>query len=388
MITHDVLAYAVAAEAVRRVRASEGPWKSIFSAETYVTSSRVWPMPDFVLLDRGNGLTAGVEFKPPRQSKREYLTGLGQALAYSKDFNYGILVLPSIADDGYRIGEHVRQILQQPALSDIPVGVLQYDPAHISPHTANFEELVFFQSRNDTPQSRARVDNSFYAKWREMSPDEAFRYISYSYDEGRAPASSTGTVRDRAFIKLWDDIQRGDVRHWGGDIRHYTDTQQSRTAYMKNYRNFIRHINWTDSVGNLTEDGLKALHVGSLYGAGSRPFLDTIAKAVLLAGKHLILFNAISDYQDGLKSLDDEQEWLEGLEAYMEDKGFLKRNQARADAAIAQSAREFLKAEKQLWRQLELIVPRIKGRKNLSYHQNRGIIFNWSRITDLLQGSA
>ena len=76
MNTHDVLAYAIATEAVRRVRAGLAPWNAIFSADSYVTASRTWPVPDFVLVDTTRQLTVGAEFKPPQQSKREYLTGV------------------------------------------------------------------------------------------------------------------------------------------------------------------------------------------------------------------------------------------------------------------------------------------------------------------------
>ena len=110
MNTHDVLAYSVATELVRRVRAGRLPWDSIFSAGAYLTASRTWPVPDFVLVDPDRQVTAAAEFKPPKQTKREYLTGLGQALAYGRDFNYGLLVLPTIADDGYPIAEHVRSL--------------------------------------------------------------------------------------------------------------------------------------------------------------------------------------------------------------------------------------------------------------------------------------
>ncbi len=91
MNTHDVLAFAVATEAVTRLRAGRAPWNTLFSTNTYVTASRTWPVPDFVLVDNGNVKAIAAEFKPPQQSKREYLTGLGQALSYSRDFDYGLL---------------------------------------------------------------------------------------------------------------------------------------------------------------------------------------------------------------------------------------------------------------------------------------------------------
>ena len=386
MSTHDVLAYAVATEAVRRLRAGIPPWNAIFSTDAYVTSSRVWPVPDFVLVDDKNALSIGVEFKPPHQTKREYLTGLGQAVAYSSDFHYGLLVLPQVANDGYPIADHVREVLQEPALGQLPVGLLVYNPSLLSPANPSFDELHFFASRVASPTHPASLDTSFYAKWREMSPDEMYRLLAHSYDEMRAPSSSSGTVRDRAFDSLWSEIQKGTVTHWAGAVRHYADSTKNKVAVSKNYRNFLFHVGWTESGGSLTKEGLDAMHVGSLYGALSGPFRDVLAIAVLVAGKHLILFNAISEYQDSLKAVPDEGTWLSGLETFLEEKGLLKRNPARAAAAVAGSARQFLKAEKQLWKQLGLVLPRGSAGSRV-FHAGRGFIFNWSRITSLLQGS-
>lgn len=374
MSTHDVLAYAVAQEAVRRVARADPAW-AVLNPSSYVTTSRAWPVPDFVIVD-GAGVTLAAEFKPPRQSKREYLTGLGQASAYTRDFDYGLLIVPTVADDGYLIARHIIDVLGQPHFAQTPLGVIEYDPATLSPANPSFIEAKVFVPRASRPTAAAILDASFYAKWREMGPQEMSLLLSYSYDEMRAPTSATGTIRDRAFNFLWNDIQAGSVSHWGGGIRNYA--AGLRTGVAKNYRNFLFHIGWTDGIGALTQEGLSAMHVASLYGPGTEPFLDCIASAVLGSGKHLVLFHAISDYQDGLRTVPGEQLWLDGLEDYLENRGLLKRNPARQGVI---SARQFLKAEKQLWRQLRLIKPR--GAR--AFHPSRGFIFDWERITDLVQ---
>lgn len=380
MSTHDVLAYAVATEAVARLRAGSAPWNTLFSPNAYITASRTWPVPDFVLVDGTNNLYVAAEFKPPKQTKREYLTGLGQAIAYSRDFHYSLLVLPEIADDGYRIADHVVDVMRQPPLNATPVGVLTYNPAVFTPLAPRFQEAHFFQARVAAPGHLASLDQSFYAKWREMSPQEIFLLVKYCYDETHRPTTGGGNVRDRAWERLWIDIQAGRVQNWAKTPRNAASSTKGSVG--RNYRNFLFHIGWTESDGALTRDGLEAHHIGTLYGPWSRPFLDQIAIATLTSGKHLILFNAISEFQDSIPGhFPVEAAWLDGLEDFLELKGLLKRNPARAAAATSGQQRGFLKAEKQLWRQLELIAPR-GGRV---FHPNRGFIFNWARITDLVQ---
>ena len=102
---------------------------------------------------------------------------------------------------------------------------------------------------------------------------------------------------------------------------------------------------------------------------------------MLVPGKHLVLINAISEFQDSRPSHSEEAAWLDALEDYLEQKGLLKRNEGRAAAAVKKSERAFLKAEKQLWKNLELIIPR----GSRVFHPGRGFVINWARITDLLQ---
>jgi hypothetical protein len=149
----------------------------------------------------------------------------------------------------------------------------------------------------------------------------------------------------------------------------------------------VTHIGWCLSDGKLTEEGLRVLRLVHQYGSDSRLFLDQLTKAVLLDGKHLVLINAINDFQDRYHRSEgtflNEQTWLEEVEVHLETSGILKRNPGRHAAAVQNSERGFLKAEKTLWRNLELIIPSgpLGGRV---YHRGRGFIFDWARITSLL----
>lgn len=388
MTTHDELAYAVALDAVAAIRAGTDPWPSLFRAECHVTSSRQWPVPDFVLSDRITdkaGVAAAAEFKPPGQTKREYLTGLGQALAYTRDFDYAILVVPQISDDSYEISQHIQSVLAQPDFAAAPLVLLEYDPRTITPQQSNAQVVRFCPPRTQRPAKKVSLEGSFYAKWREMSAEEVACFLRHLYREHSEPTSSAGNTRDRAWAGLWKDIQAGKLRNWSGDVRRFADTPTSREANKKNWRNFLNHIGWMETDGTLTESGLAALHTALTYGGRSMIFVRSLAQAVLLEGKHLILINAINEYQRSLYARDRqfpaEPEWLAGIEQHLENKGLLQRNPERHGAAIRGEARGFLKAEKQLWKELGFIVP--NGR--YAFHHNQGFVFDWARITELVR---
>lgn len=382
MTTHDVLAYAIASETVKRVRNASPDWSHVFSADVHLSASRSWPQPDFVLVDTTNDIAMAAEFKPPAQTKREYLTGLGQAIAYTRDFAYSALVIPDFADDGYPIALHIGHVLEQQIYDTAPVALLTYNPATLAPQAPAYALPRKLQLRASGVPPLASLDDSFFAKWRDISPGELGLFLAYLYEEGQNAAPKK-SVRDRAFSRLWQDMTTKKTMNWSGTTRTIKNPASQETSWGKNYRNFVTHLGWLlpGPDGRLTAEGLEAHHVGHLYGSDSRVFLDHIARGVLVAGKHLVLINAINAYQDSLKSIPTpERQWLDEVELHLENEGLLKRNPGRHAAAKKKVVREFMKSEKTLWRKLELVVPN-GGRV---FHRSRGFIFNWERITSLV----
>jgi hypothetical protein len=287
------------------------------------------------------------------------------------------LVVPDVADDDFRIGHYLHDVLTQSVTASLPLALVEYDARTLSPTHADLLIRRPLASRTSVPVGRPPVESSFYAKWRDASPMELGRFLELLYEEGRV-SHPTRSIRDRAFDRLWVEMTSGRTTHWRGQRRRVA--ARAKVSWGKNYRNFVAHIGWCGPDGKLTARGLEALRVVHLYGASSRVFLDFLATSVLSEGKHLVLINAINRLQDTMPSPEDQGQWLDDIEFGLENQGLLKRNPGRHGAAVQNVARQFLKAEKTLWRNLELITPR-GGRV---FHPGRGFIFDWSRITSLV----
>ncbi|MBK5484673.1 hypothetical protein JFV29_22780 [Peribacillus sp. TH16] len=71
------------------------------------SAPNTWPLADASLYDDNKKLSIGLEFKPPLESKRGCLTGLGQVIAYLNIFSSAILVLPEFIEDGFPIADYI-----------------------------------------------------------------------------------------------------------------------------------------------------------------------------------------------------------------------------------------------------------------------------------------
>jgi len=92
----------------QQIRIGDPEFKQIFSSDIVRIGYWDWPRPDYVCFDERLNATYALEFKPPEQNKREYVTGLGQALSYLQHHTYSGLIIPFIADDGFKIAEYIR----------------------------------------------------------------------------------------------------------------------------------------------------------------------------------------------------------------------------------------------------------------------------------------
>ena len=123
---HDILADKVGRAIIKKIINREKDWGQIFSDNIKKAGDFSWPRPDYVCYDFDLDQSIAFEFKPPNHPKREYLTGLGQTLAYLDKHHYAGLIMPTVIE-GYNIAEHITRILSLDIFAKHYITVVGYD---------------------------------------------------------------------------------------------------------------------------------------------------------------------------------------------------------------------------------------------------------------------
>ena len=109
---HDQGAINAASVILSKIRSEDREFKQIFTSRFHRSGFTGWPKADAIFKDfiDGEEITIGLEFKPPLQEKREYMTGVGQAISYLHHNDYAGLVLPKLSKDNHLISDFVVEL--------------------------------------------------------------------------------------------------------------------------------------------------------------------------------------------------------------------------------------------------------------------------------------
>jgi hypothetical protein len=410
-VNHHLLAKATTDSILANFKS--GAWNCCTDVGTEfyrVSCDSTFPSPDAAFYDDAKKLMVTFEFKPPTETKRGILTGLGQSIAYLNSSNLSYLIVPQSLED-YGIGEYMTDLYQNQIKENLPIGLILYEnnnPTNVS-LVHNVNNLV------KTKEFKSVANGRFWAKHLDM-PIPMFHLILHCYY-----LKKIGHISGDAFAHCWDTylvpppvlktLTPTPIKDLNGDlietlsgrknmiffekkiaaIRNLSGPskgkeiaglkQDSDTSFIgdnyynsikKNFVTFLKHIGVVDSMGNLTEDGFKLYHLGLVNGPKSKIFYDYFTQTVLITGHHLDLIfdldNLCNQYR-GKYDIDQIRDMM--LNDY-EAKGMIKRNPNRK--AGDDSKVKFLKYEFILWNSLGLTV-KTSGKPEIS--------FNWKKITEV-----
>lgn len=280
-----------------------------------------FPSPDAAFYDDTNKILATFEFKPPTETKRGILTGLGQSIAYLNFSNFSFLIIPQYIED-FRIGEYMEDLYSKKIQQNLPIGLIVYD--NNNPQDVKLTHKIITQ--NTDIKSQANPNTRFWAKHVDLPiplfhlllhcfymnkigliNEDAFKYcwnhhlinkdnlrklmptpVLNIYDH--QPIKTLGERKNILYFeKKINKIKQANVSDREAmidDLLHSADSDfvgdNMYNSIRKNFLPFLRHLGMIDSTNTLTEAGFKLYHLGITHGPSSKMFYDYFTKTVLL----------------------------------------------------------------------------------------------------------
>lgn len=407
-MNHHILAKTTTDSVLRKFKSEEwtchdGIGKNFFR----VTTDASFPSPDAAFFDEEKKFLVSFEFKPPTETKRGILTGIGQSIAYLQEANASYLLAPVLLED-FRLGEFLTDLYAKQIFGKLATGLILYEnnnPESVSLASDIASELA--QSSDSDFHSRKVTTSRYWAKHQDLPislfhlllhcyflrksnsiSEDAFKYCWTHYfisptilkdflpceirdcnnEIIKTPAGNKSFMilekileksSDLAPEKRTAKIQREIDTEFTGDNKYQ--------AYRKNFTSFLKHLKVIDSSGEITDSGFRLYHLGLVNGPNSKIFRDYFTKEILTTGHHLDLLLDLDHILRESKLTFKEAR--SKMEQEYELKGFVKRNPNRKTSD--HSKVEFLKYECILWRSLGLLV----NESHKSYS------VNWKLIT-------
>lgn len=292
---HDLLAERAGSAIVSKITTRIGDWPQIFSDQITKIGDFSWPRPDYVCYDYELEQSIAFEFKPPNQSKREYLTGLGQTLSYLEKHHYSGLILPEIVE-GVNLAQQISNILSLDVFAKSLITVVGYNERLLESDPLNAVRLYKSISDHRTGEIvRADISETYWCWWRDMSHYEVFQLLClldiYSAFEG-------DIYSEYVWPEFWKLLTTSRTKGWDGNPRDKTDTEASAKSEKQNYKIPLVQLGLIEpSEGRLTVLGYKLVSIGKIYGVSSSIFVDFLTKLVLVEGKHLILIQDLEHFR-------------------------------------------------------------------------------------------
>lgn len=403
-LNHHILAKTTTDAVLEKFKNTEWNYANGHGKSFYrVGTTASFPSPDATFYDPDNDVLASFEFKPPTETKRGILTGVGQSIAYLQECSISYLVAPQRLED-YNLGGYLTDLYSKQLNNKIPVGLILYD--NNNPTKVSLVQNIDSISKTKGEKHSKPKTDRFWAKHQDL-PIPLFHLILHCYY-----LKKTGMIKEEPFAYCFrkmlipenvlkdfqavpvNDISGNPIITLGGrkkimflekKLAETADkTKEERLEILtseidtdfvgdnyynsirKNYVTFLKHIQVIDSENNLTESGFKLYHLGLVNGPASKIFYDYFTKEILTTGHHLDL---IFDF-DVLKQKEKDfsvEEVFKQLEVEYENKGYLKRNPKRKVGSEIKV--KFLKYERILWKALGLI------------DKNNAI--QWKKITEI-----
>ena len=382
---HDTYSDKIGLQILSGIRNGDKKYKQIFSKATTRIGWSGWPQPDFMCEDPNLSKSIyALEFKPPNQSKREYLTGLGQSLSYLSQHNYSGLIIPEKTQDNYPIAEFIQNLLSVGEFKDIPVSLFAYNKNTLSDSLVEVSTLVEIDKPRSSILSKKLKGYSqdiFWCWWRDNSVSEVYDllYLSskYSHKDGDIYSKYTWPT-------FWNMLTNGKTQNWEGAARKIS--RANETSHKQNYKVPLNQLGLHNPAdGSITGLGRKFLSIGEMFGKNSFELRTYLAQLVLINGKHLELIDLLEKYQNQIDTISNSTDFIVNFEQYLVNEGILRPQSKRKPNLLKTGAKpSYIRDEFKLWNKLGIL----HKKSNRIFRDKSGYVFNVNKISKILMFDA
>ena len=269
---------------------------------------------------------------------------------------------------------YFKDALSTDRLLSLPIGIVVYD---------NSGNLVTVQKftipKNQAVERTAKEQKSYWCWWRDGSHYEVadLLALSYKYDNEDGDIY-TAKVYPEFFNMMID----GKTKKWDGKPRVKSYSTASFKAEKQNYKIPMCQLGlWDVETGHIQDKGLALLDVIRKYGVDSKEYFDSLAKLILVDGKHLDLVKDLEEFQKNNPAIIPEtsSEFFILFDEYMMQKNSIGTRKPTAVKTGAKKA--YVRDEPKLWNKLGIIKMQSASRY---FKPFIGIEFDWNRINEIL----
>lgn len=372
---HDNLATVCGDDILSRIRSGDPNIKQIFSSQIVRSADWDWPRPDYVCIDETLKSSYALEFKPPLQTKREYLTGLGQSLSYLQKHMYSGLIVPTVADDGYHIADFILQTLEASEFCNIAISLYSYNPSDVYAGVTLLKGIDKIRDTSVIKPISTDKTETFWCWWRDASQYEVYDLLelAFIYNEQEGDIYT-----EKIYPEFYERLVSKRTKGWDGKPRDKKRTKESYISEKQNYKIPLTQLElWNE--GHLTNLGFRMLEIGKKYGPNSEAFMNSLGYLILVNGKHLELIKLFEKYQASTDDIPaNAKRFAAYVGEYLTEQGCIG---ARKPSAVRTGAKEYIRDEPKIWNKFGILK---MATKRSYFFKEKGYKFNWHKISDLL----
>jgi len=282
---------------------------------------RFFPNPDVQARYRNNKV-AFVECKPSGRSGREYLTGLGQCLAYLTFAEYSYLALPR---------EEMKKYMRYFWVEE--VGLLSVKPNLTVELIRRPQESKVMVVKGE-PRVRG------YGYYRDLKPLEIHAILKAIH---KTRVLYDNPSKDIVEAAIWQEVLR---------LRNIKSKKQ-KNSWILNIKLLLRDLQLINpSDYSLTEDGFRLLQLGNL--PDRRAYLDELTRCFLLNANYIDIVTLIQEINDEYRGFNNIQEFKKVL-----SERILKKKLATKNTNVMRDLQDILRILRELgilsdWRKFGL----------------------------------